>query len=88
MFLIALGAQGLARWDRAEGVSEAKSKGFLTEKLSQEARQYERDARIENGFPGLHRQVDTQGLVFVKTETISTRAVASPYWNRLAAHAY
>jgi hypothetical protein len=38
MFLIALGAQGLARWDGAEGVREANSKGCLTEKLSQEAR--------------------------------------------------
>jgi len=35
------------------------------------ARRYEEDARIENGSPDLHRQVDTQGFVFAKTEALS-----------------
>jgi hypothetical protein len=63
-------------------------KGCLTEKFSQKARHYEEDAKIENGSPDFHRQVDTQGSIFAKGEALSARAVASPYWKRLPAYAY
>ena len=91
MFLIALGAQGLARWDGAERESkacEANLKGCLTQNFSQEARHYEEDARIENGSPDLPRQVDTEGSVFAEREALSARAVASPYRKLLPAYAY
>ena len=48
----------------------------------------EDDATIENGPADLHRQVDTQDFVFIKTEVLSTRAVAPPSRERLAAYAY
>jgi hypothetical protein len=59
---------------------------FLIAKFSQAAGDHEEDATIEDGFPDLHRQVDTQDSVFAKTENLSARAVASPY-RKLAADA-
>jgi len=91
VFLIAFGAQGLARWcraDREKKSGEAKAKGCLTGKISQEAGRYESDARIENGGRDFHRQVDTQGFVFAEREALSTRAVAPPRRQRFPADAY
>jgi hypothetical protein len=63
------------------------SKDFLTQ-VSQEAGRYENDARIENGGPDFHWQVDTQGFVFAEREALSARAVAPPTRKRFAADAY
>jgi hypothetical protein len=60
---------------------------FLIAKFSPAAGNYEEDATIENGFPDLHRQVDTEGFVFAKKETLSAWAFAPPY-RKLAGNAY
>jgi hypothetical protein len=91
MYLIAFGAQGLARLGGAERETRtwvANSKGCLTETLSQEVRHHERNARIENSSHAIHRQVDTQDFVFAEGTALSARAVAAPPWKRLAAYAY
>jgi hypothetical protein len=90
MFLLALGAQGPARWDgagRERKAREANSKGYQGEKLSQEAQHFEGNASIENGSADLHRHVDTKSFVFAEKKALSTRAVASPSRKRLAAYA-
>ena len=91
MFRIAFGAQALARWCRAEREKkpgEAKAKGCLTGKISQEARRCGHDAKVENVPSDFHRQVDTQYFVFTEQEALSTRAVAPPTGKRVSAHAY
>ena len=67
MFLIANAAQTLARWDCAEHEKGPRSKleGLPTEKLLREAG-HEDGAKIENGAPNLHREVDTQDLFSLK----------------------
>jgi hypothetical protein len=79
VYLIANAAQTLARWDSAERAKGPLSKleRLPTEKLSPEAG-HDDSAKIENGAPDLHREVDTQDLVFAEVEALSTRAVAPP----------
>jgi hypothetical protein len=91
VFLIALGAKGLLDWAGAERENKARkasSRGYFGQKLSQEARNYEEDPRIEDGLADLHRQVDTQDFVLAKGEALSARAVAPPPRNCLTAYAY
>jgi hypothetical protein len=91
VFLIAFGAEELARWCRAEREKksgEAKAKGCLTGKISREARRCGHDAKVENVLSDFHRQVDTQDFVFVEREVLSARAIAPPTGKRVSAHAY
>lgn len=55
----------------------------LTERFSQEAERHDDRAGIENSALDLHRQMDTKSFVFAEREALSTRAVASPYRERL-----
>jgi hypothetical protein len=67
MFLIAPGAQALARWDDAERerkMGRQIRRGYFTEKFSPEAGHYEYGARIEDAALDFYRQVDAQDSVF------------------------
>jgi hypothetical protein len=64
------------------------SKGCPTEKFPREAERHEVRPRVENGDADLHRQVDTESVVFAERETLSTRAAAPPPRKSLTAHAY
>ena len=77
MFLIAHAAQTLARRDCAEREKGPRSKleRLPTEILSREAG-HEDGAKIENGAPDLHSEVDTQDFVFAETKALPARAVA------------
>lgn len=81
MYLIALAAEGLAIWDGADPPTRPMN-WFVQEALS-----YESKPGIRNGPTHLHRQMDTENIVFAGRETLSTRAVAAPRGNGLAAHA-
>src|SRR5580704_17434448 len=63
-------------------------KGCPTEKASREARRHEDIARIENGSPDLHRQVDTQDFVFAEGTALPTREVSPSPRECLPAHAH
>jgi hypothetical protein len=67
---------------------EKQTRRIFSPSFSQEAGRYENAARIENGGPDFHRQVDTQGFVFAEREALSARAVAPPTRKRLPTDAY
>jgi DNA-binding HxlR family transcriptional regulator len=76
VFLIARTAHALARWDSVERRrknAKANWKGYPIVTFLQETGLYEGSRRIKNGSRDLHRQVDTQGFVFAKRETLSAR---------------
>ena len=84
MFLVALGAHGLASWDRAE----LRKRVCEITVMFRRRQHYEYDARIENAIPDFYRQMDPQGLVFAEGETSSTRGVAQTPRKRLPTDAY
>lgn len=51
-------------------------KACPTENLSHEAGHYEVNTRIKKRLAALHREVDSQDLVFAETETLSPRTFA------------
>jgi hypothetical protein len=67
---------------------ETISKRQVAQKPSREAGDYEAGARIKNGYPDIHRQVDAPDFIFVEGEAISSRAIATPSRWYLAANAY
>jgi hypothetical protein len=87
VFLIALGAHGLASWDRAELRKRMCEADYFVAKFRRR-QHYEYDARIENALPDFYRQMDPQGLVFAEGETSSTRGVAQTPRKRLPTDAY
>lgn len=90
MFLIALAAHELASCDSAAGETkarEAKRKSYFVDTFSQKEEQHDDDTRTQNGLVHLHRQMDTQDFVFVKTQTLSPWTVAPPARKRVTAHA-
>ena len=90
MFLIALGAGGLASWDAPRGgrKREMRIRKVISLRNFLSRRHYEDAARIENALPDLYRQMDPQDFVFADTAASSTRGVAPPPRKRVAADAY
>src|SRR6266851_1914803 len=83
------------RWARADWQAgtvpsggrkrERRIRRVISLRVSQKARHYEHDARIENAIPDLYRQMDTQDFVFAERATSATRGVAPAHRNCLAA---
>ena len=90
MFLIARVAQELASWDGADCETKARpanKNGNFAETFSQKEERHEYDTTIKNGLVHLHREMDTEDLVFAKRQALSTRRVAAPPRKCLSANA-
>ena len=65
MYLIALAAEGLARWDGADR-DKTSHVGWFVE----EAQSYEGKPGMEDGATDLHRQVDSEDFVFAERRSL------------------